>query len=166
MHATKIAELTADVAAVNLANAYANKLLAKLQAFFSPLVGQKIIKLNGTLLAKLQDKLPAFPAEKGNPGQHEHATIMTYKHNSPYSLAWAVKVCWPVPPHSCTYYEVMVYVGDMEGDTLKVMTTHREPWREDFTVAEAVERIDAFEAAKKEADDARGRVYPFQKYVR
>lgn len=166
MHASKLAELTAEVNAVNLANGYANELLPKLVEFFTPLVGQKIVKADGSLLAKLESKLPVFPAEKGRPGQHVHASVMTYRHRSDYSLAWTVKVCWPIPPHTCTYYERTLYVGDMSGDTLKEMTKHLEPWRTDYTVEAAVAKIEAYEAAKKAADDARSECWPFEKFIR
>ncbi len=165
MHDRKLAELTAEVNAVNLANGYANELLPLWRDFFVPLVGQKIVKADGSLLAKLESKLPKFPAVKGRAGQHEHASVMTYRHRSDYSLAWTVKTCWPIPPHTCTYYERTLYIGDMGGDTLKAMTNHGEPWRTDYTVEAAVAAIEAYEAAKKAADEARSACWPFEKFL-
>jgi hypothetical protein len=166
MHESKKKELEAKIEATNLAHAYGNKLRKLLVEFFTPYVGQKIIKADGSLLAKIAAKLPAFPDEKGNPGQHVHASIMTYRHRSDYSLAWTVKTCQPIPPHTCTYYESTVYIGDMDGDVLKSMTTHMEDWKADYTLADIVAKIEAYEAAQKVADDLKGAVYPFSDFVR
>lgn len=167
MHDKKLAELTAEVHAVNLANGYANELYPILRDFFAPLVGQKIVKADGSLLEKLGRKLPKFPAKNGRPGQHEHASVMVYRHRSDYSLAWTVQVCWPIPPHTCTYYVITVYIGDMGGDVLKeVPDRYRPDRRTDYTVDEIVGKIEAYEAAKKAVDDAYSACHPFDRFVR
>lgn len=166
MHDSKKKELAAKIEATNLAHAYGNKLRKLLVEFFAPYVGQKIVKADGSLLAKIAAKLPAFPDVKGNPGQHEHASIMTYKHNSAYSLAWTVKVCQPIPPHTCTYYEMTVYIGDMSGDVLKAMTNHTDDWKADYTLEETLAHIQAYEDAQKVAESLKSAVYPFSDFVR
>jgi hypothetical protein len=173
MHDKKLAELTARVAAANLAHAYANKLRTVLRPFFANYVGQKIVKDDGSLLKKVAEKLPAFPDVKGNPGQHEHATIMTYRLASNYSLAWTVKVCQPLPPGTCVYYEITVYVVDFVYDTesnvLKKMPDtagYVEMYRTDFDVATIVAGIADYEAKQKAADDAKSALWPFSDFAR
>ena len=148
-------ELAARVVATNKAHKYAVELQSKLRAAFAPLVGQKILKADGSLLAKYETLAPQCA---GN-------DLHVYRHNSNYSLAWCVKACESVPPHGCVYYEVTAYVGDLEGQVLKSLSPALE-LRSDYTVKEIEGKIAAYEAAKKAADTARSEVYPFQEFIR
>jgi hypothetical protein len=153
-------ELAAEVSAVNLGNAYANELYPLLRDFFTPLVGTKIVKADGSLLAKL--KLPEFPVNKGRPGQHKDADITTYKYSSDHSLAWVVKVCWPITQYDCTCYDLKVYIGEVRDGVLKEVSARcKSEGRTDYTVEEILGKVKAYEAAKKVADDALRACYPF-----
>ena len=78
MYDAKIA-LDAKVKAVNKANAYATKLYPMLASVFKPLVGQKVLKADGSILAKYAKLMPDFLlAPEG---------IHVCQHMSKYSLA-------------------------------------------------------------------------------
>lgn len=145
--------LIPKVAAVNKANAYALELYKKLVPIFEPLVGSMIEKKDGSLLAKVEKLLPEF---KFTPQLH------VYKHRSDYSLAWCVKTC-EVVAGCATYHEVTVYIGDMSNGVLTKITPPAER-RTDYTVEEIVKKREAYEKAKKIADDAKGELFPFGEY--
>ena len=149
---TRAETLKARVAAVNRGNDYANKLYRELTNIFRPLVGQKILKADGTLLAKYQPLLPHFPS---TPQLH------VYRHTSEYSLAWSVKTCESLPPHSCMYHTATVYIGDLSGDKLEKLSVNPFEGRTDFTAAEIESKRADYEAAKRIADNARNALWPF-----
>lgn len=149
---TRVEILTAKVAAVNRANEYATRLYAALVEQFAPLVGQKILKADGTLLAKYAGLVPNLPC---TPDLH------VYRHSSDYSLAWTVKTCEFMPPNGCMYHEVTVYVGDLRGQTLEKMAIHPFAGRTDFSVEEITGKRAAYESAKRVADELRNDLYPF-----
>lgn len=149
---TKLERLTAKVAAVNKANVYAAKLYPELVKIFEPLVGEKILKVDGTLLSKYAALLPEFPC---NPHLH------VYRNSSDYSLAWTVKSCEMMPPHSCMYHEVVVYVGEIRGQHLVKMMDHPFNGRTDFTVEEILGKREAYISAKKVMEELRSELYPF-----
>lgn len=60
---TREEKLKARVAAVNRANAYAAVLYAAMIEKFTPLMGQKILKVDGSLLAKHEIVFPPFPRQ-------------------------------------------------------------------------------------------------------
>jgi len=148
---TRVEKLTAKVAAVNRANEYAARLYAALVEKFGPLVGQKILKADGTLLAKYAGLVPDLPC---SPDLH------VYRHSSDYSLAWTVKT-WIGLSHSCMYHEVTVYVGDLRGATLDKMTVHPFTGRTDYSVEEITAKRLSAESAKRVADELRSDLYPF-----
>lgn len=147
----------AKVKAVNKAHGYANKLCADLQATFAPLVGQKIEKADGGLLAKVAKLLPEFPH---SPSLH------VYRYISNYSLAWSVKTCEHIADTcGCLYYDVTVYVGDMR-DGVLVKLSDPCVFRTDYTVAEVDAKREAYRAAKSAAGAAQSALYPFGEYDR
>jgi len=152
---TRVEKLTAKVAAVNRANEYAAQLYTVLAERFAPLVGQKILKVDGSLLGKYAGLVPELPSKRD---------IHVYRHSSDYSLAWTVKTCEFMPPHSCMYHEVTVYVGDLRGQTLEKMTIHPFSGRTDYSVEEITGKRAAYESAKRVADELRGDLYPFGEY--
>ena len=149
---TREERLRTRIVAVNRANDYGNKLYRELTNIFRPLVGQKILKADGQLLAKYQPLLPHFP---NTPQLH------VYRHTSEYSLAWSVKTCEFMPPHSCMYHTVTVYVGDLRGDKLEKLSVNSFEGRTDFTAEEILTKRADYEAAKRIADNARNSLWPF-----
>ena len=147
--------LKARVKARNAAHQYGNKIYAELVEIFCPLLGQKILKADGQLLAKIDKLLPDFPGEPA---------IHVYRHSSDYTLTWCVKVCEMIEGEdSCVYEEATVYVGDLGGDTLKGIFDPPD-FRDDYTVEEIQEKRRIFEAKRKAFENARSDLYPFGEY--
>lgn len=147
--------LIAKVAAVNRANKYATQLFGELTEGFAPLVGQKILKADGTLLAKY---VPLWPLVTDD-------QILVYRLDSEYSLGWVVKSHEDILG-SCVYHSTTIYVGDMSGQTLKNMAVNPFEGRFDFTVEEIIEKRAAYASAKKVADSFQTALYPFGEFDR
>jgi hypothetical protein len=149
--------LALRVQGINQANEYAKTLYTQLQEIFEPLVGQKIWKADGTLLAKFAKLLPKFPF-----GPQLHV----YSHSSIYSLAWVVKTCLVLQPEGHAYYHsTIVYIGDMKGDTLVRLATSFEH-RTDYTVEEVKHNRTDYIEKKKAADEAYSKLHLFGEYDR
>jgi len=144
----------AKVEAVNAANEHANKLYAELVKIFEPLVGQKILKADGTLLAKVQALLPEFPCTP---------SLMVYN-VSDYSLAWTVKTNAMVGDSSCLYHETTVYIGELSnGNTLAKITPPQE--HPTGYKAEDVEELRAkVKAAKERYENLKSKLFPFGEF--
>ena len=151
--------LAARVRAVNRANEFGRGLFVALTNIFEPLVGQKILKADGTLLEKFKKLLPPLPCTDG---------LHVYRHSSNYSLAWTVKTCEQIKDtHNCVYHEVVVYVGDLRGQLLEKLVTHQfdeKTYRTDYTADEVKAKRAAYDEAKRLADEARSALYPFGEY--
>jgi len=147
--------LEAKVKAVNNCHTYAMELYDKLVPVFTPLVGQKILKADGSLLAKVEKLLPQLES---------HPVVHIWRNPSNYTLNWTVKTC-ELFGHkdiaSCTYYETSVYVGGLvHGDTLKDITA-KQDLRNDY-VAEVIQwHREVFKEAQKKADEAKSALWPF-----
>jgi hypothetical protein len=143
-------DLAAMVAAVNRANACGVEMYRKLATVFKPLVGQKILKADGTLLAKYQALLPELPST---------VALSVFRHTSDYLLVWTVKTCEMVPPYSRVYHEVTVYVGSLSG---KILRDIMEPFtgRTDWTVEEVTAKRAAYKVAKEAAETAHSALCP------
>jgi hypothetical protein len=149
--------LKARVRAVNAANLYAAELYKKLVAVFEPFVGQKILKADGTLLAKIEPLVKALNLPNT-------PKLSVYRHSSDYSLAWTVKTSEWTQEYT-VYHEVVVYIGDLGLQTLKGITP---PYDHAFnyTAEDVAAKRKAYEAAKKVMEDARSELYPFGEYDR
>lgn len=146
--------LEAQVRAVNSVRSYANWLQPLLIERFRPLVGQKILKADGSLLAKHEKLAP-------NPLPTEIHQV--YRGVSPYSLRWIAKACEPYPPHFCCYEEAGVFIGELSEGVLATLAVP-VVYRCDYTVGEVLELREALKAASKAKDDALSALYPFGKY--
>jgi hypothetical protein len=149
---TRLQELTAKVAAVNKANAYALELYDKLAPLFTPLAGKQIFKATGEFLAKVQKLLPELPCT---------VPLSVYRRSSDYMLAWTVKTCESIPPHSCTYHETTVYVGTVHHYAFLTEIAAKPDLRTDYTVEEILAKRETFAAARKIADEAKSALHPF-----
>jgi hypothetical protein len=145
---TKLEVLTAKVAAVNKANKYATALYPQLVEIFTPFVGQKILKADGSLLSKFQNLIPTSPLEP-----------LVWRSNA--SLQWNVKVCEFMPPSSCVYHTSYIYVGTVERSFLTEIFPHPFTGRSDYTVEEILQHRAEYESAKKLADELRGNLSVF-----
>jgi hypothetical protein len=149
--------LEAKVEARNLVAAEHNRLLPLLAAAFAPLVGQKILKADGSLMEKVIVKVmaPVVPS----------AGIQIYKLSSNYSLAFVVKACVLCDKGGCVYDEATVYVGELDGSTLKALIAP-QPLPTGYTVAGVLEARKNLEAAKAAFSKAESAVWPFGSYDR
>ena len=150
--------LAAKVAAVNMANEYANELRPILLAAFAPYVGQKITKNDGTLLEKVKKTLPEMPS---------HAGLSVFRRNDSYCLVYTVKTCIGYGEHSCVYHEASLYLYRFNGATLT-------PWdgcqwenlRTNYNEAEVLELRAKNDEAKRAARAAESALYPFGEWDR
>lgn len=147
-------DLASKVKAVNKANAYANQVHDILTEVFRPFVGQKIIKVDGDLMARVKDYVPPLQYDAG---------LRCWKKHSDYSLSWGVDANISYG-NGCEYSgEVVVYIGRLEGQTL-VELTPNEKRRTDWTVEEVREKRKAYEELKAAADSAFNAISPFGLY--
>ena len=148
--------LSPKVKAVNVANAYGIELYDKLAAVFTPLVGCKIEKADGTLLAKVAKLMPSLPHGVG---------LSVYRYTSNYSLMYVVKTCESDGYNGCMYHETSVYIGEMR-DGVLVKLCNKPELRTDYTVAEVEANRKAYEVAKEAASQAESKLHPFGEYDR
>jgi hypothetical protein len=146
--------LEAKVKARNTAVEYGISLYKQLVEVFEPLVGQKILKVDNDLLAKVKANVPKFDdLPEGISIFRRFAAVN--------AIAWTVKVRVPVEDDEIwVYQEVTVYVADMEGQTLTKINNPFEG-RTDWTADEVEEKRRAYKEAKKKADEAHSALYPF-----
>lgn len=151
--------LAAKVAAVNAANEAANELRPVLLATFAPFMGQKILKTDGTLLEKVRKIVPELPGT---------VALSVYRHSTSYSLVYYVKTCHGYGEHSCVYHEAAVYVGELDGATLKPLPpVNPQPnFRTDYTEAEIFDLRQKCKAAKEAARAAESALFPFGEFDR
>jgi hypothetical protein len=147
--------LAAKVKATNNAHRYAMELHNKLAPIFADLVGHKLTKQDGSLMAKFEKLLPEFPCT---------SALHVYRGRSDYSLYWMVKTC-EVVNGTATYYEIGCYVGELR-DGVLTKICNRPELRTDYTVEEVEANRKAYEEAAKVADEAKGKLYPFGEYDR
>lgn len=147
-------ELPAKVRAVNAGNAYAKTIYGLLAVALRPWVGKQIEKVDGQLLKKVCEQLPAM--------ENNHHTSV-YRLHQNHSLAWVVKICEPLGNFGCLYNETVVYIGEMKNG---VLTGICEPptLRTDYRVEEITAKREAVEKAKALLSAAQSALYPFSEF--
>lgn len=143
--------LEALVKAGNRSHKAANELYNQLVPIFRPMIGQKITKADGYLLAKVASQLPEFPSTP---------SLQIFRMTSDYSLAWCVKTNEQNSDYTCVYVETSVYIGKLDGDKLvEIIPPAR--FRDDYTAEEIKTNREAYEEAKERAANALSKLYPF-----
>jgi hypothetical protein len=132
--------LAAKISNQNLANATANDWQPRLIEIFKPLVGQKILKADGNLLAKIEKLIPPLPNTRKVRVYFDVAATRI-------NLAWKVSANDPDSEFTVMYGEATIYVGTIDGDRLSHLY-EPETYRADRT-------LEAVLAARKKADEAR-----------
>ena len=153
------------VDAVNAVHQAAMDLYPRLAEVFQPFVGQKILKINGSLLAKIKSMEDALNLPY-RPG------LSVCRRYNEYVLSWEVKVCKTAPntdnpnfSDHCQYETHSLNIGELENGVLKKI--YPAPvLKTDYTVAEIEEKRRAYKEAKKLADEAHKNLYPFEEYDR
>lgn len=153
----KNAVLEARVRGVNAANHYANLLYPKLLSVFGNFVGEKIEKVGGGLLQKVQNGVNTL-------GLPKTVKLSVYRHASSYSLVYVVKTCETVDG-GAYYHETSVYVGEMANGVLtKILPA--PTFKTDYKAEDVKAARLAYEAAKKAAGVAHSAMFPFGEYDR
>lgn len=148
-------ELEARVLAVNNANREAVRLYPILRAIFEPLVGQTLLKADGSFLAKIAKQLPIFS---------KTPKLSVYWHRE--SLAWGVKTCQTFMAPSwdevtmTAYYEAQVNVGRLRQGILESISEPVE-LRTDYAVDNVMQARDRYKLVKALADQAYAELAPF-----
>ena len=106
-------KLAARIRARNRCAKEANRLAPILLDTFRPLVGKKILKKDGSFLAKYENLLPEFP---------NNVPLNVIRHWSDYNLAWEVKACESFgEDYGCFYESTVVYIGNLEKGELDIL---------------------------------------------
>lgn len=150
--------LSARVKAVNRANECAKQLYPVLREVFEPLVGQKVLTADGSLMKRIKDKLPELP----NTGRLSvHFNCGTIGH----LVGFTINTCENVPPHFCTYHNIGLYIGWVRDG---ILTELAEPFdgRTDWTAEEVLQAREEYKAAQKAAEQAKSKLGPFGEYDR
>ncbi len=150
--------LQAKVEARNLLNAEYNRLLPILQSRFATLVGQKILRVNGSLMGKFSGLRP----EVASPFQ-------IWRNSSKYSLSFGLRICMMYgesKTEGCHYDEVTLYVGDLFGQFLKGLLKTTQTLRTDFSETEILAARRDLEEANKAARLANSKLAGFGEYDR
>ena len=148
--------LEAKVAAVNAANACAALIWPKLAAALAPFVGQKVVKADGSLIAKVEAKLPELP-NAGN-------LSVTFNSGVRYSLVWRVQANVQTSGGVSMYDECSMHVGALDGeaefDRLREIGSIA-PGRSDWTADEVIRKRAAWLAARRALTEAELALSPF-----
>lgn len=147
--------LKAKVEARNVVNAEHNRLLPILAAAFKPFVGQKILKVDGSLLAKFENLVP----------QTGGKIFSAFKQNSNYTLSFVLRSCVNDSVGGCAYDQATVYVGNICGGTLESLIDP-QPLRADYTVEDVLKARQALKEAKQAVDRANSNLAGFGEYDR
>lgn len=155
---TQNAALEAKVRGVNRANKMANEIYHKLVNVFGKFVGEKIEKNDGTLLKKVQIKVDSLNLPKSN---NESVWQWRCRHGSG-DLVYCIKTCERKFGRAY-YHETRMYVGGMKNGVLVNIQPPPE-FKTDYTVKEVQSLRAKYEAAKKIADEAENKLFPFGKW--
>jgi hypothetical protein len=156
-------QLDAKVAAVNKANAEANRLQPLFVDAFRPFVGKKILTHGG-----LAQKPKAIFEQLAQWKADGYKTPSVYQSSSNYSLRFTVKVCVSTASgNGCAYHEADIYVGDLDGYDLKRVADEskdRFALRTDYTAAGVRQLRKNLDEAEKAQREAQSKLYPFNRY--
>ena len=156
-------QLEAKVAAVNQANAEANRLQPLFIEAFRPFVGKKILTHGG--LAQKPKEIVEKLAPQVADG---YKTPQVYQSPSDYTLRFVVKTCVNTTPKAdhggCAYHEADFYVGDLDGYNLALVTGAPSKLRTDHSAAEVRRLRKNLDDAEKAQREAQSKLSPFGRY--
>jgi len=147
------AKLKAKVVVVNRANACANHLHGILLEIFTPLVGTKILKADGSFTKAVEKLLPVLPNTR---------ELSVSKLPTIYTLDFVIHSCEPVQGDiTFVRHETSFYIGNIDkGRTLVKISSPVTP-HPAYTVAEIIERRDAYKRLQEAADHIKSTLSPF-----
>lgn len=140
--------LEAKVDAANRCRVYANMLFPKLVQYFLPLIGKKVVKMNGDVLEK-------------------HANQIMQMHDGTLQVVQNSSFCWTVTATTANdkkqthYQHVLFYVGSVDEDGILETVNEFQPFQTNYTV-EMVEKLRTeFLETRKHLDQIRTKLLPF-----
>lgn len=151
--------LETRVKGVNNAHQYGNELYHILVKVFKPFIGQKVIRKTGGLIKKIQDIIDSLDLPHSVP-------IQVYRKSySDYSLSYVVKTCQTLN-QTAYYYEVSVYIGNIENGILKDINYPFPDFKTDFKAKTIQENRKLYKELQEKADKAKSALFPFDTYDR
>jgi hypothetical protein len=152
-----IHDLDARVKAVNIANAAANEWTPRLRNLFRPLLGTKVLKADGTFIAKVKAMLPELP--------YRHDLRISRSGMGSF-LSWVAYAS--VSCHGCSESaEALIPVGsfgngwDNQADVLVTLYDEEFTLRTDWTAAELRALKVEYKAAEEQLEAVRRKLSPF-----
>lgn len=145
-------KLKLQIESVNRVNAVAGQYFDDYMKIFGSLVGQKVLKADGTILEKYSKLLPKNDLPK----------ITSYKLSGNYSLAWVIKT-FSQSDNDCVYYEIAIYIGDLDNGILTNLYEKQE--YKQFDYDDLVKKIQSATDAKIFAEKLRSAVFPFEAFI-
>jgi hypothetical protein len=146
--------LDAKVQAQNTAAFIANELYPVFRSVFEPMVGQKVLKFDGSLIAKVEAQLPKIQNIQG---------VQVYRHSIWGTLCWVVKVSCAVKDRPfCEYQEVPITIGSLDDGVLVELFDETDKKRDDYDVNDIRRLQEVYRVKMKEAREAERALYPFR----
>jgi len=151
--------LETRVKGVNNAHKYGNELYRILVKVFKPFIGQKVIKKTGGLIQKVQRAIDSLNLPCSVP-------IQVYRNSfSDYSLSYVVKTCETLNQRAY-YYEVSIYIGNIENGILKDIDYPFPNFKTDYKAETIRENRKIYKELQEKADKAKSNLFPFDTYDR
>lgn len=159
---TRFNELTAQVAAVNRACAYAPELHAALVLIFRPFLGKKVIKADRTLTKQAAAAVACFVRhDRGMSVSHDTSDYWLYFRilaSEFYAFDGDRSGCGSSASYCCP-----VCVGKLEDGCLVTINSEEpKPGRSDWTVPEVQELQRAVRLAREALRTAESNLFPFK----
>lgn len=144
------AQLTAKVAARNLANKTTLETVPKVLAALAPFVGQKVCLATGGLSAKLRAALEPFTL---------NTVPVSIWVSAGHVLRLHVKTCVS-GEHCCSYMENTAYLGDLDAGNLSKLFefSPEKDYRADFTEADVLAMREELKTARNAFERSRDRL--------
>lgn len=143
--------LKARIEVINKSHQTANEYYPKFINIFEKYVGQKVLKADGCLLAKIA-------TEVANLSLPNTPNLQIYRQRSNHILWWTVRAS------SCGHwthtYESTIDIGELDLGTLKNISPHIS-YRDNFTVEEALVNREAYRVLKHQAERAANACHPY-----
>lgn len=143
--------LNLRVAAVNAANAQANKFYPIYLEAVRPFLGKKIKKVDGSFTKEFKKALPETP-ERPEP------TIVPSM--SDYTLSFCI-TAMKFTQEETHYFEHYLYIGDIRDGVLVALKEDRTPAKCDYTLEEVREKIAFAQRLENEFQEAKAQCFPF-----
>ncbi len=148
--------LAARVAAVNRANAEANRLFPILAAAIAPFLGKKVVTAQGDRTQAFRKALDPLCELSGAQFPQAFVSVL-----GGYTVTLEVRTRESYGDHSCTYHDTAIYLGALRDGVLIERQNSFEPLRTDYSADEVARLRIAAEQARDTAREAESACNPF-----